>query len=452
MAGDAGESPRPGEHEALARLRQLLPGAPEGEVWFGDDAAVVRACPAGPLLLLATDTVVGDLDADLSLTTLSDLGWKAMAVNLSDIAAMGGTPAQAVVSVVGLGPDDLERLYEGVVAAANEYRCPVVGGDLSAGRQIVVTVAVTGTVDGPPVLRRGARPGDAIWVTGPLGASAAGLRVLRERGVPDQRNEQPNGPGQPDEEEKALMAAHARPRPALAAGTGARRAGASGEIVMRFDSGFWSHATIAVLGRLDVRYTMAVHCGNSAVASGIASSDESAWEPIAYTPDGIAQVAEVDYKGHRLVVRRTRLVDVAQQALFPGWRHHGFLSDLAGTAVELDRFHRQHATVELAIRDIKEGSGMAHCPSGNFAANGAWLACAVLAHNLCRWTAILGQVHPADQLTVVATLRSRLVCVPGRLVNRSGTPTLRGPLHWPWQHQFNRALVRTRALPAVASG
>ena len=232
----------------------------------------------------------------------------------------------------------------------------------------------------------------------------------------------------------------------------ARRAGASGEIVMRFDSGFWSHATIAVLGRLDVRYTIAVHCGNSAVASVIASIDESAWEPIAYTPDGIAQVAEVDYKGHRLVVRRTRLVDVAQQALFPGWRHHGFLSDLAGTAVELDRFHRQHATVELAIRDIKEGSGMAHCPSGNFAANGAWLACAVLAHNLCRWTAILGQVHPADQLTVVATLRSRLVCVPGRLVNRSGTPTLRGPLHWPWQHQFNRALVRTRALPAVASG
>jgi thiamine-monophosphate kinase len=85
-------------------------------------------------------------------------------------------------------------------------------------------------VDGPPVLRRGARPGDAIWVTGPLGASAAGLRVLRARGLPDQRNEQPNGPGQPDEEEKALMAAHARPRPALAAGTVARRAGATAMI------------------------------------------------------------------------------------------------------------------------------------------------------------------------------------------------------------------------------
>jgi hypothetical protein len=182
-------------------------------------------------------------------------------------------------------------------------------------------------------------------------------------------------------------------------------------MVMRFDSGFWSHATIAVLGRLDVRYTMAVRCGHSAIAS----IEETAWEPIAYTPDGIAQVAEVDDKGRRLVVRRTRLVvrrtrlvDVAQKALFPGWRHHGFLSDLGGSAVELDRFHRQHATVELAIRDIKEGSGLAHCPSGNFATNGAWLACAVLAHNLCRWTAMVGDVHPDDQLTVVATLRSQL--------------------------------------------
>ena len=232
----------------------------------------------------------------------------------------------------------------------------------------------------------------------------------------------------------------------------ARRAGASGEIVMRFDSGFWSNATIAVLGRLDVRFTMAVRCGNSAIAGAIAAIAEASWVPIAYTPDGIAEVAETGYKGHRLVVRRTRLVDVAQQALFPGWRHHGFLSDLEGSTVELDRFHRQHATVELAIRDIKEGSGLAHCPSGNFAANGAWLACAVLARNLCRWTALVGQVHPDDQLTVAATLRSQLLAVPARLVNHAGTPTLRGPLHWPWQHRFDRALAKIRALPAIASG
>ena len=212
-----------GEHEALARLGRLLPAPPEGEVWFGDDAAVVRPGPGAPLLLLAADTVVAGVDADLSLTSLSDFGWKAMAVNVSDIAAMGGTPGQAVVSVVGLGPADLESLYEGVLAAAGEYRCPVVGGDLSAGQQVVVSVAMTGSVDGRPVLRRGARPGDTIWVTGPLGASAAGLRVLRGRGLP---GAQPPWPA----EEDALVAAHARPRPALAAGGLARRSGATAMI------------------------------------------------------------------------------------------------------------------------------------------------------------------------------------------------------------------------------
>jgi len=231
-----------------------------------------------------------------------------------------------------------------------------------------------------------------------------------------------------------------------------RRAGAEGEMVMRFDSGFWSNTTISALDRLGVQFTMAVRCSNVAVAQAIAAIEEDAWAPIAYTPDGIAEVAEADYGGRRLIVRRTRLADAAQQALFPGWRHNGFLTDLTGPAVEVDRFHREHATVELAIRDIKEGSGLQHCPSGNFNANGAWLACAVLAHDLCRWAAMVGQAHPADQLTVVATLRARFVCVPGRLVNRAGTPTLRAPLHWPWRHQFNRALANIRALPVLASG
>jgi Transposase DDE domain group 1 len=229
----------------------------------------------------------------------------------------------------------------------------------------------------------------------------------------------------------------------------ARRAGATGEMVMRFDSGFWSKHTIAVLGRLNVRYTMAVRCANSAVARAIATITETAWAPIAYTPEGIAQVGECDYNGRRLIVRRTRLADPAQQALFPNWRHHAFLTDLAGAAIDLDRFHRAHATVELAIRDIKEGSGLTHCPSGNFNANGAWLACAVLAHDLCRWTALAGDVHPAAQLTVAATLRTQLIAVPARMVNHAGTPTLRGPLNWPWAAQFTRALRNIRALPAV---
>ncbi len=154
-------------------------------MWSGDDAAVVNV-PAlspgqAPLLLLAADTLVGGIDADLSLTTLSDFGWKAMAVNLSDIAAMGGRPAHALVSVVGLGPDELEELYEGIREAAAEFGCDVVGGDLSAGNEVVVSVAVTGWVDGEPVLRNGARPGDRIWVTAPLGAAAAGLRWILQQ-------------------------------------------------------------------------------------------------------------------------------------------------------------------------------------------------------------------------------------------------------------------------------
>ncbi|MDP1805712.1 MAG: IS1380 family transposase [Acidimicrobiales bacterium] len=120
-----------------------------------------------------------------------------------------------------------------------------------------------------------------------------------------------------------------------------RRAGATGEIVMRFDSGFWSNDTIVSLRRLDVRYTMAVRTSTPAIATAIAVIAEDAWVDIDYTPDGAAQVAACDYKGRRLVVRRTRLTG-RQAKLWPDWRHFGFLTDLTGTAVEVDAFHRRH--------------------------------------------------------------------------------------------------------------
>jgi thiamine-monophosphate kinase len=203
------------EREALELLARLLPAPPCGQTWFGDDAAVVSA-PGGGQMLLASDTLVGGVDADFSLTTLADFGWKAMAVNLSDIAAMGGRPAYAVLSVVGLAPSGIGELYEGVLEAASAYGCPVVGGDLSAGEALVVSVAVTGHVEGRAVLRSGARPGDSIWVTGALGAAAAGLRCLRAaRG----------GAVEP-----LLAKAHARPVPALAEGAAAREAGATAMI------------------------------------------------------------------------------------------------------------------------------------------------------------------------------------------------------------------------------
>ena len=102
-----------------------------------------------------------------------------------------------------------------------------------------------------------------------------------------------------------------------------------------------------------------------------------------------------------------------------------------------------------AIRDLEEGAGLNHVPSGNFQANAAWLLCAALAHDLIRWTAVLGQLTPSNALTVAATVRTRFLSVPGRLVNRSGVPTLRAPQRWPWAPALPRCLSLLRELQPV---
>ncbi len=145
-----------------------------------------------------------------------------------------------------------------------------------------------------------------------------------------------------------------------------------------------------------------------------------------------------------------RLTDPTQRALWPDWRHHAFVTDVDLETIAVDNFHRDHARVELAIRDLKESAGLEHCPSGRFFANAAWLACAVLAHNLVRWTARLGEVHPDGELTVAATVRSRVLRLPGRLVNRGGRMVLRLPERWPWATSATRALARIRSLPIIA--
>jgi thiamine-monophosphate kinase len=206
-----------GEFQSLVGLTsQLAAGAPDlrpgaGETWIGDDTAVVASGPGW--MLLAADTVVEGVHADLTLTGLDDLGWKVMAANVSDVAAMGGRPAHAVVAVSGPPKTNLALLYAGLSAASAHFSCPVVGGDLTNAPVVVITVAVTGHV-GVPVLRSGARPGDGIWVTAPLGASAAGLRSLRRGGPPA------------DGVDADLRRAHTRPMPVLAAGAAAVAAGA----------------------------------------------------------------------------------------------------------------------------------------------------------------------------------------------------------------------------------
>jgi hypothetical protein len=235
-----------------------------------------------------------------------------------------------------------------------------------------------------------------------------------------------------------------------------RRAGAVGSLTVRADSGFFSYALIDTLRRLKVTFSITVPI-NAQVRSCIEGIDESAWQPITYPDGGAAEVAETVYvtgrrgamRPVRLVVRRTRLTDRRQQALWPDWRHHAFVTDLELGVTAADAFHRDHATVELAIRDLKEGAGLEHCPSGRFFANAAWLACAVLAHNLVRWTARLGDLHPEGQLTVARTVRTQVLALPARLVNRSGRLTLRLPERWPWATMFTRAFGRIRALPLV---
>jgi hypothetical protein len=226
-----------------------------------------------------------------------------------------------------------------------------------------------------------------------------------------------------------------------------RTAGATGPLVMRFDSGFWSNATIETLERLDVGYTMGIRMVK-AVKEAVFLIEEPSWRPIEYSHDARAEVAECNYRGRRLIVRRTRLVG-RQAQLWPDWRHFGFVTDLGGDAIDVDAFHRNHATVELAIKDLKEGSGLEHVPSGRFSANCAWLLCAVLAHDLIRWCAILGELTPGGQLVVARTIRTCLLSVPGRLVCRSGALTLRAPVHWPWAGLFERAIALLRALPPV---
>jgi hypothetical protein len=238
-----------------------------------------------------------------------------------------------------------------------------------------------------------------------------------------------------------------------------RRAGAKGALTLRADAGFFSWDLITTLTRLGVTWSITVH-QNKSVHQAISAIPEDCWTDITYPDGGQAQVAETIYvtgggttkraqRRVRLVVRRTRLTDPIQTQLWPNWRHHAFVTNLGLPAVEADKFHREHATVELAIRDLKEGSGLEHCPSGRFFANAAWLACAVLAHNLTRWSARLGALHPDDQLTVTFSIRSQVFAVPGRLVNRAGQLLLRLPERWPWEQRFTRALDRLRALPLV---
>jgi hypothetical protein len=222
------------------------------------------------------------------------------------------------------------------------------------------------------------------------------------------------------------------------------RAGADGPKLLRADSGFWNKKLMARLHAAGWAYSIGVR-QRKHIKTAIAAIEESTWQPLVdYPEDGEAQISETTLDdGQRLIVRRTRLLG-AQAELWPDWRHFAFLTNRAEPLELVEAEHRQHAVVELAIRDLKD-QALAHFPSGKFMANAAWTVIAALAHNLLRWTHLLAL--PDQTIRTARTLRRRLLTIPGRLARTARTTTLRMPARWPWAHDFLAALTRIRALP-----
>jgi len=226
-----------------------------------------------------------------------------------------------------------------------------------------------------------------------------------------------------------------------------RRAGACGEILVRADSAFWNKRVMAYLAERGCRYSIGVTM-HKVVAERIAQIPEEAWQSVPDYPDtGICELAETTLGEERLIVRRVHLhAQDAQTELFAYWRHFAFVSNRSEDIHAVDREHRQHAEVELVIRDLKD-QALAHFPSGRFAANSAWTVIACLAHNLQRWTGMLGLHDPTPR--TARTIRRWLLAIPGRLTRTARRWTLHLPARWPWQRQFIEALTRIRALPAA---
>jgi hypothetical protein len=221
------------------------------------------------------------------------------------------------------------------------------------------------------------------------------------------------------------------------------RAGATGPKLLRADSGFWSNHTFGRLERAGWEFSIGIRL-QPAVRQAIEQIPEDAWVTLEdYPPTSIAQIAETKLGDRRLVVRRVRTLD-RQGQLLPTWELFAFLTNRNSELTVIEAEHRQHAVVELAIRDLKD-QALAHFPSGHYFANAAWTVIAAIAHNLLRWTTQIGL--PGEVIRTSRTLRRRLLTIPGRLTRTARRWTLHLPSRWPWHHDFIRALARIRALP-----
>jgi len=204
-----------GETVILDRIRRRVPPAPDWvSTGIGDDAAVFT--PArGTLDVVTTDTLVEGIHFERSFVPAGDLGHKALAVNLSDLAAMGATPRVAVLSIVlpaAMVMSDLDALVRGMLDLADRHRVALVGGNITrSSGPLVLGMTAIGAVKRRRVLTRtGGRPGDELWVTGALGAATAGLACLLNT---------PDEPPKTNGDIAACVEWYRRPEPRVRIGT-----------------------------------------------------------------------------------------------------------------------------------------------------------------------------------------------------------------------------------------
>ena len=244
-------------------------------------------------------------------------------------------------------------------------------------------------------------------------------------------------------------------------GAGAAR---HGLLLVRADSAFYGYDIIDTCRRAGARFSITARM-TPTLTRAIASIDEAAWVPIRYRNAiwdddaqrwvSDAEVAEIPFTAFtgrrktehvtaRLIVRRVRRlnprsVPAGQGEMFAVYRFHAIFTDNPEPMLAAEATHRDHAIIEQVIADLKD-SALAHLPSGRFAANAAWLACAAMAYNLTRAAgALAGSLHARAR---TATLRARLITVPARLARSAHRLVLHLPQHWPWEPGLDELLRR----------
>ncbi len=260
---------RLGERGLIRRIRRTIGSPTPGvRVGIGDDAAVLELTP-GAYLLATTDLVIEDVHFRRRAAGPADIGWKAMAVNLSDIAAMGGTPLFALVALACPEKTDVEEVdqfYEGLADAARPHGVRIVGGDTSTSPAgWIANVTLLGEMTGRPRLRSDARAGDRIAVLGDLGRAAAGLAALEAEARPPL----------PDEVLADVTRAHLRP-------------------VARVAEGKWLGVADGVHAMIDLSDGLATDLVHVAFESGVAARVELARLPFAPSTRAVAGALGLD--------------------------------------------------------------------------------------------------------------------------------------------------------------